>query len=88
MIPANKNITSKTSVIRKKLRGQVQHNDGEFAEVQLVGIEGVEENLLGEIIQIHRCETENNSMEFGRQFPVGIWLDIMTATEITPISKK
>jgi hypothetical protein len=66
------------------VRGQVQHNDGEFAEVQMVGIEGIEENLLGEIIQIHRCDTKGSPQEFGRQFPVGTWLDISTTTEVTP----
>ena len=30
--------------IRKKVEGRVDYNDGEFAEVQTVGIEGIEQD--------------------------------------------
>ena len=84
MISVNENMKSEPLAVRKAVRGQVQYNDGEFAEVQTVGIEGIEENLLGEIIQIHRCDTHDVPFEFGRRFPVGSWLDILTTTEIIP----
>ena len=41
-------------VIRKKVKGVVEFNDGDFAEVQTVGIEGIEKNLLLWKIQLHR----------------------------------
>ena len=44
-------------VIRKKVEGRVDYNDGEFAEVQTVGIEGIEQDLLLETIQIHADDT-------------------------------
>jgi hypothetical protein len=70
-------------VVRKKVEGRVDFNDGEFAEVQTVGIEGIELNLLLETIQIHREDTNDTPDEFQRRFPVGMWLDILTTTEIT-----
>ncbi len=44
-------------VVRKRVEGRIEYNDGEFAEVQTVGIEGIEENLLLVTIQIHREDT-------------------------------
>jgi len=41
--------------------------------------------LLG-AIQIHREDTSDTSEEFQHRFPVGMWLDIVTTTEITPES--
>jgi hypothetical protein len=41
--------------------------------------------LLG-TIQIHREDTSDTSEEFEHRFPVGMWLDIVTTTEITPES--
>jgi hypothetical protein len=70
-------------VIRKKVEGRVDYNDGEFAEVQTVGIEGIEQDLLVETIQIHADDTNDTPDEFRRRFPVGMWLDILTTTEIT-----
>lgn len=70
-------------VVRKRVEGQVQQNDGEFAEAQTNGIEGIETNLVLGTIQIHREETDNTPEEFQRRFPVGKWLDVLTITEIT-----
>jgi hypothetical protein len=70
-------------VVRKRVAGRIEYNDGDFAEVQTVGIEGIEEDLLLETIQIHREDTNDTPDEFQRRFPVGMWLDILTATEIT-----
>jgi hypothetical protein len=73
-------------VICKKVKGEIDYNDGEFAEVQTCGIEGIEKDLLLGTIQIHRENTSDTSEEFEHRFPVGIWLDIVTTTEITPES--
>jgi hypothetical protein len=69
-------------VIVKRSLGQVSYNDGDFTEVQLVGIGGVEEDLLLGMIQIHRCDTENSRDESQRSLPVGRWLEILTTNEI------
>jgi hypothetical protein len=63
--------------VHQKLKGLVEYNDGQFAEVQTNGTEGLEKNLLLETIQIHREDT------FQPRFPVGRWLDIRTTTEFT-----
>jgi hypothetical protein len=49
---------NKRSISRKRVHGEVEHNDGEFAEIQTVGIEGIEKDLLLETIQVHRCDTD------------------------------
>jgi hypothetical protein len=67
----------------KRVEGEVDYNDGEFAEIQTIGIEGIEKNRCLETIQIHRCLTENTPDEFRRRFPVGLMLGILTTTEIT-----
>jgi phosphoribosylanthranilate isomerase len=69
-------------VVRKRVKGRVEYNDGEFAEIQTVGILGIEENLSLSTIQIHRCETKDSSEEFQQRFEVGMWLDISTVTEL------
>lgn len=70
-------------VVRKKTKGRVDYNDGEFAEVQIVGVEGIEEDLWLETIQVHRADTNDLPEEFRHRFPVGLWLDILTITDIT-----
>ena len=70
-------------VVRKKVEGRVQYNDGEFVEVQTVGIEGIEKDLLLETIQIQCEDTNDTPDEFERRFPVGMWLDIFTTTYIS-----
>ena len=67
----------------KRVEGQVEYNDGEFAEIQTIGIEGIEKNLLLETIQLHRGDTQDTPEEFRRRFPVGMRLGIVTTTEIT-----
>jgi hypothetical protein len=73
-------------VFSKKVKGEIDYNDGEFAEVQTSGIEGIEKDLSLGIIQIHREDTSDTSEEFQHRFPLGMWLDIVTTTEITPES--
>ena len=78
----NQKVLNTEMIIRKRTEGEIVYNDGEFAEVQLVGIESDEEDLLLETIQIHRCDTDL-PQEFQRRFPVGRWLDVLTTTEIS-----
>jgi hypothetical protein len=68
--------------VYKRIEGEIQYNDGQFAEVQTNGIEGIEKNLLLGTIQIHREDTDDTESEFEHRFPVGMWLDILTTTEI------
>ena len=68
--------------VRKRVEGEVQYNDGQFAEIQTNGIEGIEVVILLESIQIHREDTDDTESEFKHRFPVGMWLDILTTTEI------
>ena len=70
-------------VVTKRVAGVVEHNDGDFSVVQTVGIEGPEKDLLLEELQFHRQDTEDTPEEFQCRFPVGMWLDITTSTEIT-----
>ena len=67
----------------KRVKGRVEYNDGEFAEVQLIGIEGLEKNLFLETIQIHRGDTTNTPEEFRHGFPVGMRLAVLTTLEVT-----
>ncbi|HEY4930889.1 MAG TPA: hypothetical protein VII23_04895 [Terriglobales bacterium] len=67
----------------KRVAGEVEYNDGEFAEIQTIGIEGIEKNLLLETIQIHRGDTHDTPEEFQLRFPVGVRLCIVTTTEVT-----
>jgi hypothetical protein len=64
--------------------GKVQHNDGQFTEVQTVGTEGLEQGLLLDIIQLHRDDTNDTREEFQHRFPVGMWLNVWTTVEIGP----
>ncbi len=69
--------------VRKGVVSDIQYNDGEFAEVQTNGIEGIEDNLFLGTIQVHRDDTHDTKSEFENRFPVGMWLDIVTVTEIS-----
>jgi hypothetical protein len=44
-------------VMRKKVEGQIDYNDGEFAKVQTIGIKGIEKDLWLGTLQIHRRST-------------------------------
>ena len=78
-------MTKTMMVIRKRVEGQVLYNDGEFTEIQTNGIEGMEEGLLLNWIQTDREDTGDTPEEFQRRFPIGMWVDIVTITEITPV---
>lgn len=73
-------------IISKKFEGEVDHNNGEFAEVKTNGIEGIEEGLWLGTMQIHR-DTEETRGRFLQRFPVGMRLEIVTTTEIKPMSQ-
>jgi hypothetical protein len=70
-------------VSQKRVRGEVECNDGEFAEIQTVGIEGGEKDLLLETIQVHREDTSYSCDQFRDKLPAESWLDICTTVEIT-----
>lgn len=74
----------KTKMItRQRVEGEVQYNNGEFAEVLTFGIEGIEKDLALETIQIHCEDTGDTPEQFRQRFPVGTTLSILTITEIT-----
>jgi hypothetical protein len=58
---------------------------GELAEIQTVGIEGNEKNLLLETIQMHRGDTSYSCEHFQDKLPVGTRLDIRTMIEATTL---
>jgi urease beta subunit len=70
-------------IVTKRVEGEVQFNDGEFAEVQTYGIEGIEKDLLLKTVHIHLEDTDNTSDEFQKRFSVGTVLEITTTTEFT-----
>jgi hypothetical protein len=70
-------------IVTKRVEGEVQFNDGEFAKVQTYGIEGIEKDLLLQTVHIHREDTDNTSDEFQKRFSVGTVLDITKTTEFT-----
>jgi len=68
--------------VRKRLEGEAQYNDGQFAEVQTVETEGPEQGLLLDAIQLHREDTDDTHEEFQHRFSVGMWLNVWTTMEI------
>jgi hypothetical protein len=44
-------------VSQKRVHGEVESNEGEVAEIQTVGVDGIEKDLLLETIQLHRGDT-------------------------------
>ena len=67
--------------------GQVTYNDGEFAEVQLIAMEGLESGLLLETIQLHREETDKSTADFLRELACGTRLHVSITTEVTRIDE-
>jgi hypothetical protein len=54
-------------VFRKQVHGEVEFNDGEFAEIQAVGIHGIEKDLLLQTIQVHRGDTGYSCEQFQKK---------------------
>ena len=73
----------KRLVVRKRVDGEIKYNDGEFAEVQPVGIEETEKVCLLKTIPIRREDTNDTPEEFQRRFPIGTRVNIHTTTDIT-----
>lgn len=69
---------------RTRVKGRVEYNDGDFAEVETFGTEGIDEGLLLDTIQLHREDTDDTCEEFQKRLPVGMWLDISTTIEVSP----
>ena len=46
-------------IITKKVEGEVDYNDGAFAQANTIGIEGIENGLWLDTVQIHRENTED-----------------------------
>jgi hypothetical protein len=72
-------------VLRKQVHGEVEFNDGEFAEIQTVGIHGIEKDLLLQTIQVHRGDTGYSCEQFQKKVSVGSWLTICTTIELTSL---
>ena len=70
-------------IVSKQTEGEVQYNDGEFAEIQASGIGGIEKDLLPDTIQINRDDTGDTPEVFKRKLEAGMWLDITTQTVLT-----
>ena len=71
-------------IIRKQVAGEVEYNEGEFAEIQTVGTEGIDKDLFLDRFQIDRSDTRDTPKAFKRRLPVGMWLDITTTIEVSP----
>ena len=74
-------------VITKEVEGVVDSNDGEFAEINTIGIEGIEDGIWLGTMQIRRVNMEDTWEEFLHRLPVGMRLQIVTTTEIKPVSQ-
>jgi hypothetical protein len=66
---------------RKEVRGEVLYNDGDFAEFQTIGTEGIERGCLLDTVQIHRSDADDAVAEFQRRFKIGTRLGISTTIE-------
>lgn len=73
--------------ITKETLGKVEFNDGEFAEIEKIGVEGIEACLLLDRIQIDRSDTSYSRRKFRRIFPAGTLLDVSTTIEVKPTSR-
>ena len=74
-------------IITKRVGGEVDFNDGQFAELQTFGCEGIEAGLWLGTFQIHREDTDDWPEEFQQRFCVGMSLDLVTTTEIIEIMR-
>lgn len=75
-------------IIRKQLEGDVEFNNGEFAEVLTSGTDGDEKGLALDTIQLHVEDTEDTPEQFQQRFPVDSRVSIVTTTEVTVLSRK
>ena len=75
------------ATIRKRVEGEVQYNDGYFAEIETYGIYGIETGLILDRIQVDCCATNDEPEEFRRKFRVGALVKITTTVEIRSTSR-
>jgi hypothetical protein len=68
-----------------RVEGEVQYNDGWFAEIQLIGLEGADKGFLLGKMQVHREDTIYTAEEFRQLFRVGAKFEIQTAAELQPL---
>jgi hypothetical protein len=80
-------LEEKTMVNTQQVLGQVQYNDGEVAEIQTWGLDGMHTGLPLERIQQERDDTDDEAEDFQHKVRVGALLDITTTVEIKPSSK-
>ena len=73
--------------VTRRFQGEADYNDGKFAEVKTIGIEGLEEGLWLGTMQIHRAQTECTADEFRERYPVGMLMQVVMTTEIRPGSQ-
>lgn len=73
-------------ITRKRVEGEVVYNDGDFAEVETYGVEGIEEGIFLATLQLHVEDTGDTSEEFKQRFPIGLCLNIQTTVEVSPLS--
>lgn len=76
-----------TSDYTEPSRSQVVFNNGQFAEIETYGIEGIETGLFLDTIQVDRGEAASDTRNFKRNFRRGTCLEITTTTEISRIHK-
>jgi hypothetical protein len=74
-------------IVTKRVEGEVDYNDGQFAEGKAIGIEGIQKDLWLSTFQIHRENTDDTPDEFRERYPVGMFLQIVTTTEIRPVTQ-
>ena len=67
--------------VQQKMEGKVVFNDGDFAEIEVSGVEGEEAGLLLETMQAHRGYTSDTNEEFRQRFGVATKLRVVVTTE-------
>jgi hypothetical protein len=73
--------------IQKRVEGQVVFNNGQFAEIETYGIDGIETGLFLDTIQVDRGATASDMRNFKRTFRRGTCLEISTTLEISRIHR-
>ena len=68
-------------LIQQKMEGEVVFNDGDFAEIEVGGVEREEAGLFLKTMQAHREDTSDTGKEFRQRLGVGTMLDIVVTTE-------
>ena len=75
---------SNSTIIERRELGRVSFNDGDFAELEISGTEGVEEGIFLETIQVSRDDTGQTVQDFLRSFIVGTEFNVRRIVQIIP----